>query len=221
MKKLVETPEHERMKAISADSQKLGEFLEWLGEQGVVLARWGTYEELHPDQQSIEKRLAAYFKIDLQKIEAEKMALLESCKGWWKADPEEARRVAFETARADLRRLVEQAKETERNFICRFTNDPPQEERRAGSVAGERWWFAWEPPDSTIAIKDENDLIVAEYELGRPITEENLATAQMLASGPRLADSVSALVRYLNTGLGSIEEIVEEAEAALDEALDK
>lgn len=35
-----EYPEHERMAAVSDQSQAIGEFLEWLTEQGITLATW-------------------------------------------------------------------------------------------------------------------------------------------------------------------------------------
>ena len=75
---MTDTPamtECERMVKVAPDSQKIGEFLDWLGEQGVALCR-PTDDEWWPDHVSIERRLAAYFDIDLHKVEAERSALL-------------------------------------------------------------------------------------------------------------------------------------------------
>jgi hypothetical protein len=75
-----EYPEHDKMKAIVGDSQTIGEFLEWLQEEGFVIAHWGVDdwdETLLPDYISIERRLAAYFDIDLGKINVEKESMIE------------------------------------------------------------------------------------------------------------------------------------------------
>lgn len=87
-------PEHDKLRAVSDKSQAIGQFIEWLQDRGIVLARYHEHEEscydegeirvcgtragdLVPDYSTIETRLAAYFKIDLKKLEAEKRALLD------------------------------------------------------------------------------------------------------------------------------------------------
>lgn len=71
-----EYPEHDKLKAVQADSQVQGEFLEWLmSEKGIYLG------------QGIEEILAEYHAIDLNKIEAEKLDILQksgktACRGW-------------------------------------------------------------------------------------------------------------------------------------------
>lgn len=73
----VPTPEHDKLKVVKAKSQAIGEFIEWLGSQEVRLARYDLdLGILVDDMMPIEKRLAAYFGIDLAKLEAEKLALL-------------------------------------------------------------------------------------------------------------------------------------------------
>lgn len=60
------TPELDKMREISQLSQQIGSFLDWLRQEKKV--------RLNQDINSI---LAEYFDIDLEKIEAEKMAILE------------------------------------------------------------------------------------------------------------------------------------------------
>ena len=72
-------PEHEKMRAVKTESQAIGEFLEWIHEEkGLFLAR---YEEGANWPSSVnystEKILAEHFDIDLSKIEAEKLAMIE------------------------------------------------------------------------------------------------------------------------------------------------
>jgi hypothetical protein len=88
------TPELDRQsKAIKDGAHRIGEFLDWLEEQGYVLARYakpdadGEYEAdgydrysgevLHQSYVGKEKLIAGFFGLDLDKIEAERMALLE------------------------------------------------------------------------------------------------------------------------------------------------
>lgn len=86
-------PEHEKLETVQAKSQAIGDFLEWLGEQGRFIATahshtpdcrgsdgWracGYFDGgLQPDPVPIERRLAEYFEINLDKIEKEKQAML-------------------------------------------------------------------------------------------------------------------------------------------------
>jgi hypothetical protein len=77
------TPWCDKMVKVAPESQKIGNFLEWLAEQGVALCTYtpGTYSESDDgwwlDHVSIERRLAKYFDIDLNKVEDERRALLE------------------------------------------------------------------------------------------------------------------------------------------------
>lgn len=76
-------PEHEKLRAVSEQSQAIGEFLEWLERKGI----WLCMRE--PDNPPFEGRfyphtlgsndriLAEYFDIDLTEIEREKRAMLE------------------------------------------------------------------------------------------------------------------------------------------------
>jgi hypothetical protein len=73
-------PEHAKLKAVVPLSQAIGAFLDWLqGEHRVVLCRYrDDGDTLRPTYESIETMLAAHFEIDLKKLEAEKVAMLEA-----------------------------------------------------------------------------------------------------------------------------------------------
>ena len=73
-------PEHQRLKAISGQSQVVYDFLEWCGEEkGYCLAVWATEDtdRMWPVRDSKRKLLAEFFDIDMDKIEAEKRAVLD------------------------------------------------------------------------------------------------------------------------------------------------
>lgn len=69
-------PEHDRLRAVSDESQKIGEYMEWLAGQGLVVAHLYNGSQLALSHRSIEDLLAAYFAIDLDKLEAEKRAMI-------------------------------------------------------------------------------------------------------------------------------------------------
>ncbi len=103
-KELPECPECDRMAKVSEVSQKIGEFLEWLESKDFRICQWvdGTSdaariaaafsfntekmdeldnvpnEGYYPITTNIEKLLAEYFEIDLNKVEKERRALLEA-----------------------------------------------------------------------------------------------------------------------------------------------
>jgi hypothetical protein len=75
-------PEHTKQRAVLHDAEIIGQFIE--GTQ-YVLAEYvqfdGYFEpSLVPVSKSIEQVLAAYFGIDLDKIEAEKRAMLAAAR---------------------------------------------------------------------------------------------------------------------------------------------
>lgn len=83
-------PEHEKLKAVKEQSQTCGNFLEWLQEQGILLAQYHVHTdrcfragcdvssgELYPVSASITKLLAQYFEIDEDTLEQEKRQMLE------------------------------------------------------------------------------------------------------------------------------------------------
>ena len=79
------TPELDKMLTIRDESQKLGQFLEWLSEQSIVLAEFDTMscedcgyetEGLWATRSNQEQILADYFGIDLSKCEQERTKIL-------------------------------------------------------------------------------------------------------------------------------------------------
>jgi hypothetical protein len=76
----IKTPVLDKMLANKAESQACGNFLNWLQEQGYVVARYGTErrmrETLLPVHDSIEQLLAKYFEVDLGAAERERCKIL-------------------------------------------------------------------------------------------------------------------------------------------------
>ena len=73
--------EHEKLKAIKPLSQAIGNFIEWLGENGMTICSEDRIpyrpDEYVPIRRTTEELLADHFKIDLNRLEAEKEAMLE------------------------------------------------------------------------------------------------------------------------------------------------
>ena len=92
-------PEHEKLKAVVAQSQTVGAFLDWLrDEKGISLAvqhahnescseggRWArcgySNGDYAPAFASTRNLLAEFFEIDEEKIENEKRAMLAELRG--------------------------------------------------------------------------------------------------------------------------------------------
>jgi hypothetical protein len=76
------TPECERMKAVAEESNAIGAFLDWLGDQKIYLvhtmydAERGKEIELSGPGCSYEQLLARYYSIDLEKVSRERDAIL-------------------------------------------------------------------------------------------------------------------------------------------------
>ena len=71
-----ECPECDKLLSVKEDSQTIGFFLEWLESKGWSLIQWGNSPYIL-NETSIEKILADYFGIDLNKVHAEQTAVLE------------------------------------------------------------------------------------------------------------------------------------------------
>jgi hypothetical protein len=71
------TPALDKMVAVSDQSQAVGEFLEWLEQDGLTLARIRAdqYVAIH---ETTEALLARYFDVDLDAAEREKRAILDA-----------------------------------------------------------------------------------------------------------------------------------------------
>lgn len=69
-------PQHNRLKALAGETQKVGEFLAWLEEQDIVLCKadgehaYGPQYSRIPD--NIEQLLGRYFDVDPKKLSDEK-----------------------------------------------------------------------------------------------------------------------------------------------------
>lgn len=72
-------PEHEKLQAVKDESQAAGAFLWWLrDEKGLFLC--GMHDDYNFPVRAgyeVEKWLAEYFEIDLEKIEEEKRAMID------------------------------------------------------------------------------------------------------------------------------------------------
>lgn len=73
------TPECNRMLEIRERSQAIGEFLEWLNEENIILCNYPVEgsDLYHPASQNTHILLHKFFNLDPDVIEAEKRAVLE------------------------------------------------------------------------------------------------------------------------------------------------
>lgn len=75
-------PECEKLSKVSEQSNKIGDFLDWLRQHSIVLCVYDDGEEAYFDagmmtDSGINHLLAKYFGIDLDKVEEERKALLQ------------------------------------------------------------------------------------------------------------------------------------------------
>ena len=75
------TPELDKMKAVQAESQTIGAFLDAISQKEMILAEYDDKDRLFPVHKSIEQILADYFEIDLVKVEKERCAILDHIRG--------------------------------------------------------------------------------------------------------------------------------------------
>ena len=75
-----ELPEHDKLKAAKGprgdDTQLVGEFLVWLDEQGIRLAKYNDQDRLYPIN-NVRGLLNEFFEINADALSAEKDLLLE------------------------------------------------------------------------------------------------------------------------------------------------
>lgn len=70
-------PECARLAAVSGESQRIGEFLEWLAaDTEYVLGTFDDDDRLWPAHPPVQKLLARYFGIDLDRVERERGRML-------------------------------------------------------------------------------------------------------------------------------------------------
>ena len=82
----IKTPELDKERAVRDKAQAIGEFLEWLGQEGIVLCAQrptvlGLDVEYHPVDPNPTKLLARHFGIDLRKSDEERRAILAELAG--------------------------------------------------------------------------------------------------------------------------------------------
>lgn len=72
-------PEHDKLSEIAAESQAIGEFVDWMNEcHHASFQVWSDCSYSHrPVGISIQKLLAEFFEIDEQALENEKRTMLE------------------------------------------------------------------------------------------------------------------------------------------------
>jgi hypothetical protein len=71
-------PECDKLAKIGKESYKLGEFIDWLREDGIIFCEWvKDYDYPVQRREDTEHLLARYFKIDLDLVEKERGQLLE------------------------------------------------------------------------------------------------------------------------------------------------
>lgn len=68
-------PECEKMAAVKNEFQAIGSFLDWLEGEDLFICNLEK-EEYRPIHTAIEKLLAEYFEIDLDKVEKERCRML-------------------------------------------------------------------------------------------------------------------------------------------------
>lgn len=87
----VKYPECEKMLEIREESQSIGQFLDWLqSDRRVILSEYcadvecqfceESEERLMSVKLNMETLLAEYFNVDLEKVEKEKLTMLEKLK---------------------------------------------------------------------------------------------------------------------------------------------
>jgi hypothetical protein len=68
------------MRAVHEESNRIGEFLDWLNTQGIFLAEYECQRDppLIRHRERYEPLLARFYNIDLNKVEDERQAILEA-----------------------------------------------------------------------------------------------------------------------------------------------
>lgn len=73
--------EHMKAQADKLHTQAIGDFLDWLGQQGIHLTRSDAHGDYYPLHTSKTALLAEYAGVDLAACEAERRAILVSIRG--------------------------------------------------------------------------------------------------------------------------------------------
>lgn len=70
-------PENEKIAKLQGENKTIGDFLEWLFDEYTLCSWDKVYERYESNNKGVEKLLADYYGIDLDKVEQEKIALLK------------------------------------------------------------------------------------------------------------------------------------------------
>ena len=78
-----EYPEHDKLKALGGANQIVGDFIEWLGEQGLTICEFNPQRfcgdgEFLPSRKNTVTLIGDFFEIDNNKLMAEKDAMLDA-----------------------------------------------------------------------------------------------------------------------------------------------
>lgn len=72
-------PQHAALRALNGANQIVGDFIEWLGENGLTICHWsgGSRGEYAPTFKNRDRLLAEFFEIDQDALSHEKDAMVE------------------------------------------------------------------------------------------------------------------------------------------------
>lgn len=80
LNQMVDTPEHDKLRRLSRQTQLIGNFIDWLGDQGLIMCEPQGRHNV-PIRKSRDEMIAEFFGVDLARFHAEKDAILESMTG--------------------------------------------------------------------------------------------------------------------------------------------
>lgn len=74
-------PQHEKLKTLQGDAECVGEFIDWLSDEGIQLCekKAHLYSEdgaMYPVDRTIEEMIAGFLGIDRDALEREKVSIL-------------------------------------------------------------------------------------------------------------------------------------------------
>lgn len=77
---MTQYPEHQKMHEVKDEAQAIGEFLENLGNMGLVLCdkEGDGFGRLLPTRRNLQDIIARHLEIDLKKIDQEKQQMLDT-----------------------------------------------------------------------------------------------------------------------------------------------
>ena len=71
-------PECEKLRSVAPKSQIIGEFLDWLMEQGIGFSKYSEKTQYNqPYNPNIQDLLAQFFEVDLNKVEEERRQIIK------------------------------------------------------------------------------------------------------------------------------------------------